>query len=440
MPSQLVTPWLKKLKKCYGKFQNIDTGDIVISLYSHKYISENEYKNFMMLLQKAEKAEQKDAEENARIEIFRTFPNLLTFDQFLSVVFHLKYHTEALDCQIVVGRTGNTYPGFSEAQQLYLNLKQYTQNNVFKGSPVNSLQDMFDIYKQKLEVCRQTLEREVNANRRYDLQLELQEMANKCVSCIFATLDAEITRWKSPFEWNEESRPGKGNILSELFHQVKCLTNDVSNAEVVATGLYPRVAIAYAMSKQLTKADQYISKAYTASVNTPVCAELEFMLYMFVMVMMFQMEKIQSNISCELFKKVVNKSLHSLDEENDDNVRNFWRRMIMLRYVFLLLGLKNNIEILRGFNVTDGYITEAKMILAEITRMGDMEARRKMFFYAAKARIEELEETFDCAIVYVEKGIACDETTVLEKQILCVHICNVCNAKKKDRTKKITQS
>jgi hypothetical protein len=54
-------------------------------------------------------------------------------------------------------------------------------------------------------------------------------------------------------------------------------------------------------------------------------------------------------------------------------------------------------------------LKKAEELLVEIEKMGEMEKRREMFFYMAKARISELQNSLEFAVYNIRKAIDCDE-------------------------------
>jgi hypothetical protein len=51
-------------------------------------------------------------------------------------------------------------------------------------------------------------------------------------------------------------------------------------------------------------------------------------------------------------------------------------------------------EVINGWVYKEEYVNKAEELLVEIYQMGNMEKRREMFFYMAKARISELQNSY----------------------------------------------
>lgn len=401
MPTKLVSSWLVQLRQCFPLLDQIDVLDIVSHLFDKNIIFNAEFDRFSDNLRNAVETQ---AAKETRMMILKEISEHVPLPDFLMILIELEYHVEAIAMQIQIGRTTDGWHLVAHSQKLYLNLKQQTHNNAFNGSPTVRLNELYKRLKCEFDQCK------TNSGA----QAKLQRLANNCVACLFAALDAEITLWKSTFSWTE--KPIEGNRLSELLHEVNGFRSYVSNVNILETGLYSRVAIAYAMSNQLSNAEEYIKNAFMASLHIPVCAELVFMFNMYIMILLFRMEPLNPILFNKL-KDVVNKALKSLEEERDENVHHFWYRMISLRYVFFLLGLKNNLQISNGTDVTKENIRDAKSILENIGRMGEMEDRRMMFKFAAKARIHELEGKYQIAIKFAKMGINRDSNNCFGETI-----------------------
>jgi hypothetical protein len=85
-------------------------------------------------------------------------------------------------------------------------------------------------------------------------------------------------------------------LLSELYGFI----NKTQNPLIVQVGLFSRIAIAYAMTGQLAKAEDYIEKAFASSIYIPKCTELEFMFHMYIMILLSKYQEDPTESFCAL--------------------------------------------------------------------------------------------------------------------------------------------
>ncbi|XP_052064226.1 uncharacterized protein LOC127704274 [Mytilus californianus] len=413
----LVAPWLIELKHCSDDLSSVHPYDIVEKLWQLNYISRELLTEFRNIIRTSQKDTKIFHREESKSAVLLRLTNEITMEQFLEALFKAKFHVIALKLMSkfrqgilrFVARKMEPGPGFKQAQKIYLNTKVNTHKNVFKVNPTEACRGLYESNKLQFEEWQQKLETEEDEEIKIKLKQNIMKHANICVSCLFAALDAEITRWNTDFDWDERTGSSSKNELVRLFCQLKGYIKETPNPNIAEVGFFSRLAIAHAMTGQLTKAEEYIETAFTLSFSIPRCAELYFMYHMFVMILLFKYQKNQSGILLGKLVIIAEEARSSLQQENDDSTRYFWTRMIILRKVFCLLGLANNTELIKGRNPSQEQIDEAKEMLVEIRDMGDMESRREMFFYTAKARIAQLEGDLGSAIFCTELAIDCDQ-------------------------------
>jgi hypothetical protein len=130
---------------------------------------------------------------------------------------------------------------------------------------------------------------------------------------------------------------------------------------------------------------------------------------MYIMILLSKYQEDPTELLLKKFLRIVECGLRNIQDEADKSKRYFWMRMILLRKVFLLLGLGNKMEVINGWVYKKEYVNKAEELLVEIYQMGNMEKRREMFFYMAKARISELQNSLEFAVDNIQKAIDCDE-------------------------------
>ncbi|XP_071120013.1 uncharacterized protein [Mytilus edulis] len=410
----VMAPWLTQLEHFSDDLSLVHSYDIVEKLGQLNYISKDQLTEFRKIIRTARNDTKIFHREEAKSAVLLKLAYEITIEQFLEALLRSKYHVLVLklmsNCRKgilrLVVRNVEPGPGFKKAQELYLITKINTHKNIFKVNPTEACRTIYDSNKLKFEDCQQKLKIETDEEEKRNLKQNLMKYANICVSCLFAALDAEITRWNIDFDWDECTVSSR-NELARLFHQLTGYIKETPNPNIAEVGFFSRLAIAYAMTGQLAKAEGYIETAFTLSFSIPTCSELYFMYHMFVMILLFKYQKNKSGMGKLVC--IAEEARSCLQQENDDSIRYFWTRMILLRKVFCLLGLGNNMELIKGYTPSQEQIDEAKEMLVEICDMGDMESRREMFFFTAKARIAQLEGDLESAIFCTKLAIDCDE-------------------------------
>ena len=327
--------------------------------------------------------------------------------QFLKDLLKSKYHKWAPDLgfmyrQKILMRASDTGPGFKQGQTLYFKTKLHLQQNIFRGDPTQQCQKIY-------EHCEKMFEEEKNEDKKKEMHLKMMKYAYICTSCLCAALDAEITRWNTSFDWDDSQHVFPKTRLQCLLNELYGFINKTPNPQIVEVALFSRIAIAYAMAGQLAKADDYIEKAFASSIDIPRCTELEFMFRIYTMILLFKYQDDPTELLSERFLHIVQCGLQIIEDETDESKRYFWMRMILLRKVFLLLALGNKMEVINGWVYKEEHVKKAEELLVEIEKMGEMEKRREMFFYMAKARISELQNSLEFAVYNIRKAIDCDE-------------------------------
>lgn len=374
--------------------------DIIQKLSQLKYITDNQINKFR----------RSRPEHNE--ELLESLLDEITLVQFLEALFKAKYHESALGLafiyrQKMLMRASDTGPGFQQGQKLYFDTKRNLQENIFKEDPSQQCEKTYQEMKKKYEEYEKMFEEEENEDTKKKIHLKMKKYAYICTSCLCVALDAEITRWNTSFYWVEDMVPK--SRLQRLLSELNGFINKTQNPLIVQVGLFSRIAIAYAMTGQLAKAEDYIENAFALSIYIPKCTEVEFMFHMYIMILLSKYQEDPTELLLKKFLRIVECGLRNIQDEADESKRYFWMRMILLRKVFLLLGLGNKMEVINGWVYKEEYVNKAEELLVEIYQMGNMEKRREMFFYMAKARFSELQNSLEFGVDNIRMAIDCDE-------------------------------
>ncbi|KAH3822021.1 uncharacterized protein LOC127831833 [Dreissena polymorpha] len=219
-----------------------------------------------------------------------------------------------------------------------------------------------------------------------------QIFADKCIAIIGAEIDAIAITFDT------------GLRNSEVFDTMRSLTNNSSNTMITDVVYYGRLANAQSIAGQFEDSENMLRAARSQAYHIGPCLELVNMLYIEVYVRLWMFEQ---KPTVELRKALMlwgRAGIESLEEEDVDT-KKLWRRMFILRMVFCLIGLGNRANVIANCQPGASDIAEAKLLLADIEpTVDEMETRRKMFFYVAKARIAELTKHKEDCVTYLHKA------------------------------------
>jgi hypothetical protein len=84
------------------------------------------------------------------------------------------------------------------------------------------------------------------------------------------------------------------------------------------------------------------------------------------MILLFKYQEDPTELLLKKFLRIVECGLRNIQDEADKSKRYFWMRMILLRKVFLLLGLGNKMEVINGWVYKEEYVNKAEELLVEI--------------------------------------------------------------------------
>jgi len=258
----LVEPVDKELILRDGRdlMSSVRVFDIIEKLSKLKYMTDNQVNKFRRSRPKHNE------------ELLDSLLDEITLVQFFEALFKAKYHESAFDLAFMYRqkmwmRASDTGPGFRQGQNLYFNTKRSLQENIFKGNPTQQCEKTYEEMKKKYKEYKKMSEEEKNEDTKKKLQLKMMAYAYICTSCLYVALDAEITRWNTSFYWDEHMVPKSD--LQRLFSELYGFINKTQNPLIAQVGFFSRIAIAYAMTGKLAKAEKYIEKAFASSIYIP---------------------------------------------------------------------------------------------------------------------------------------------------------------------------
>ncbi|XP_052811990.1 uncharacterized protein LOC128239403 [Mya arenaria] len=268
--------------------------------------------------------------------------------------------------------------------KFFRNLKRMVHDAQFKN-PRTALRELALRYVEKMSSERDDMKR--------------QMLADKCIAVIGAEIDAIAITFDTSLH------------RGEPFTQMKSLTTETSNTLITDVVYFGRLANAHSIAGRFDDSENMLRAARCKAYNIGPCLELVNMLYIEVYVRLWQFEHKPSKELRQALLMWGRIGLESLEEEDVDTKR-LWRRMFILRMVFCLLGLGNRANLITNCPVDEACMQEARDLLSDVYKNWyGIEARRKMFYFVARARLLELDgqftgclETLACAKVVAEEG------------------------------------
>lgn len=301
------------------------------------------------------------------------------FLQMLTQYHCLKTETSNTRGLVCIQRAHSLNESRRFSQDLFIDMKIKT-HNVSIGNPRKYLRGRSEFYCSEFKTENDGLQKMIKADR---------YAASLC-----AELDSHTMLLSPDF-------PTHG-----LFEKLQELIPFTSNTCVTQVAHDCRMANVLAITGNGDKGSDFLQRAMVSSTGIGHCVELINMLYIHVFNLIYVFEKNPTYLTLEKIINISEYSLHCLGEEKYDLIRIFWMRMFYLRVTFCLLGISNNCKIIPGFVVLPKYIKKAKMFIAEVDKMWEgIEARRKMFYYVAQARVCELEDDIEITMAYINMAL-----------------------------------
>ncbi|CAC5363548.1 unnamed protein product [Mytilus coruscus] len=269
------------------------------------------------------------------------------------------------------------------AQRLFMSFKINTHNNIF-SDPRKYCRGEATKYRSQLQTVT-------------DLKLKAPyNIADRLTACLLGEIDSHIMLYEKKF------------ADKNLFEDVKNLIAKTSNSNVTELSYHSRLAIAFALAGKHEDGEDHIQKAMILSTFIGRCVEMTNLLYIYVFLLLCIYEKNPTKIIRDKCLRISELGLQSVEDE-EESIREFWLRILLLRMVYCLLGLSYRGDPIRGINVDNGSIRRAKILMTEVDKLwARMETRRKIMYFVAKGRISELEQKEDylhTVKFYLDKAI-----------------------------------
>ncbi|XP_060578556.1 uncharacterized protein LOC132735599 [Ruditapes philippinarum] len=179
---------------------------------------------------------------------------------------------------------------------------------------------------------------------------------------------------------------------STIFKLMKKMINETSNTLITDIGVYGRLANAYAIAGIFSDSDDMLMRATCMSYHLGPGIELFNLFYTHVYVRLWKYEQYPTLELRDALMFWGRTGLRSL-QEDDNYSLTVWKRNLITRMVYCLLGLGNRTNIIKNCIINIEGINEASKLLQDFekNRYG-IEIRRLMLYNVAKARFIELTE------------------------------------------------
>lgn len=190
----------------------------------------------------------------------------------------------------------------------------------------------------------------------------------------------------------------------DIFTELKSLAVNSTDASISEVVFFGRKANALAIAKKFSEGEDMVKQAHCCANFTGPCLEIANMIYIDVYFKLWQFEQTPTTELKESLLYEGSKGLWALSEEEEE-IRNLWKRMFLLRMIFCLVGLSNRGRCIPGCVICEEDVDRAEKYMNEID-LKDIEARREMMYYIAKARIKQLRRMFDDANTEIDRAEA----------------------------------
>lgn len=169
----------------------------------------------------------------------------------------------------------------------------------------------------------------------------------------------------------------------DIFTELKSLAVNSTDASISEVVFFGRKANALAIAKKFSEGEDMVKQAHCCANFTGPCLEIANMIYIDVYFKLWQFEQTPTTELKESLLYEGSKGLWALSEEEEE-IRNLWKRMFLLRMIFCLVGLSNKGGCISGCVICEEDVDRAERYMNEID-LKDIEARREMMYYIAKA-------------------------------------------------------
>lgn len=201
-----------------------------------------------------------------------------------------------------------------------------------------------------------------------------------------AGLSAEISSYIMQYD---KTRP-----LDELFSELKELIQHTSNTHLATIAYASHQALVCSICERFEDAEKHIQRGLESSFYVESCVELVNFFYARLFFLLAKYKRCPSKSLYHEILKAAEVNLNLLEEEQDEGINLFWKRMILLRMAFCLLGLDYKGSPIAGLLPDKYHIGKAKTLLTDVYKLRTgIDVRRQMAYDVAQVRVAELENS-----------------------------------------------
>ena len=203
------------------------------------------------------------------------------------------------------------------------------------------------------------------------------------------------------------------SLQNDVFKKMEMYADKCSNPDLARIILQGRQGDALSTTGEFSEGENFMRTAYVCADKALPCIKITDMYYKNVV---FKLAEFEANPTIENQKQVLFESVRALWalSVEDEDLQEFWKRLILLRRAFVFLGVGKHCKIVKNYTPGEENLAEGEAILKDPLLKG-MEVRRKMFKSVANARLHYLkcrtadrgqeQEPDDNAIEFIEKAI-----------------------------------
>lgn len=151
----------------------------------------------------------------------------------------------------------------------------------------------------------------------------------------------------------------------DIFTELKSLAVNSTDASISEVVFFGRKANALAIAKKFSEGEDMVKQAHCCANFTGPCLEIANMIYIDVYFKLWQFEQTPTTELKESLLYEGSKGLWALSEEEEE-IRNLWKRMFLLRMIFCLVGLSNKGRCIPGCVICEEDVDRAEKYMNEI--------------------------------------------------------------------------
>ncbi|KAL3847342.1 hypothetical protein ACJMK2_018257 [Sinanodonta woodiana] len=217
------------------------------------------------------------------------------------------------------------------------------------------------------------------ANHRDEINPEEKiNIADRCIAILTAEIDAHATTFT------------KSSDQSDSLEELRKFITESSNTNITQMEFKARLAHAYAISGQFDEAEKCFNEARYSSQFVAPCQEMVNFLFLGVLIKLKKFENLPIDELQQEIIELGNDGLSILEDEDEDS-RHLWVRLIRLRVSCCILGIGFNANVLSNYEVTKEKLAQAEGYMKEIKPDG-MEKKRYMLYLVVRSRIGDLKD------------------------------------------------